>query len=377
MTAAKPSAADAVDAVHHFACPRCGALVPASVRIWRCDCGGPLLPVMPPFDPTAIETRERSVWRYRAMLPIDAEARRVTLGEGGTPFLPVSMAGVPLWLKLDHLQPTGSYKDRGSAVLATALLQAGVEAVVEDSSGNAGASLAAYVVGLNVPLSLFVPAGTPPAKLRQAAVHGAQVDATSPNRDAAARSAQASASATTVYASHVYSPYFLAGMMTLAWEIWEGLDRTAPGSIIVPVGHGILLLGLFEGFRRLEAAGLITKLPRLFGVQARACAPIYEAFIRGSSRVAPVPSRETRATGLRIELPPRGPEVLAAVRASGGTLLNVSEDEIQRGQSLAANLGWFVEPSAAVAVSGLMKLDKILDPGETVVLPLTGHGLKG
>jgi len=331
---------------------------------------------MPVFDPAAIEPRDRSVWRYRALLPLPAGARAVTLGEGGTPLVAAGVAGISVWLKLDYLQPSGSYKDRGSAVLATTLSHAGASAAVEDSSGNAGASLAAYLAGLNIPLALFVPAGTSPAKLRQALVHGAQVDASATSREDAAHKAQAAMSPTVPYASHVYSPYFLAGLMTLAWEIWEDLDRTAPDVLVVPVGHGGLILGLIEGFGLLMAAGLIAKLPRLYGVQARACAPVYEAFIRGASRVAPVPARETVAGGLRVQAPPRGSQVIAAVRATGGSMLNVSEDEIDRAQSLVANLGWHIEPSAAAAVGGLMKLDKIIEPGETVVVPMTGSGLK-
>jgi len=360
-----------------FACPRCGETWPAAVDRWRCACGAPLLPVMPRFDPEAIETQDRSVWRYRAMLPVPAGARALTLGEGGTPFLLASVVGLSIWLKLEYLQPSGSYKDRGAAVLASALAHAGVAEAVEDSSGNAGASLAAYLTGSNIPLHLYAPATTPPAKLRQALAHNALVDTSARTRAEATRCAQAAISETTVYASHAYSPYFLAGLMTLAWEMWEGLGRTAPGNLIVPVGHGVLLLALYEGFRLLEEAGLIARLPRLFGVQARACAPIYEAFIRGARDVAAVPSSPTAAGGLQIDLPPRGPEVLAAVRATRGTIINVSEEEIQRGQSLAANLGWFVEPSAAAAVAGLMKLDKIIEPGESVVVPLTGSGLKG
>lgn len=359
-----------------FVCPRCGANHSAAVQLWRCTCGAPLLPSMPPFDPAAIDTGDRSVWRYRAMLPLDPETPRVSLGEGGTPCVHASLAGWSIRLKLDYLQPSGSYKDRGSAVLAAALAGAGVASAVEDSSGNAGASLAAYLAGFNLPLQLFVPRDTAPGKLRQAEAHGALIDSVARSRREAGERAQAAVTGSAVYASHVYSPYFLAGLMTMAWELWEALDRRAPDNCLVPVGQGLLLLGLYEGFRVLEAAGLIERLPRLYGVQARACAPIFDAFTRNAEAAFPVAGGETIADGIRVEAPPRSTEVLAAVRSTGGAMINVNEDEIARGWSLAANLGWYIEPTAAAAVSGLFKLDKLIDPAETTVVPLTGSGLK-
>jgi threonine synthase len=279
-------------------------------------------------------------------------------------------------VKLEHLQPTGSHKDRGSAVLASALHAAGVRHAVEDSSGNAGASLAAYLARVNIDLQVFVPQSTDAARLRQAAAHGASIDNSARGRAQAGVLAREAASGAAVYASHVYSPYFMAGQMTVAWEIWEGLGFSVPDDIVLPVGHGVLLLGVVRGFQKLKQARLTDRMPRIFGVQARACAPLYEAFRRGRAELPRVASRRTQAVGVRVSDPPRGPEVLAAVSASGGSMLSVSETEIRRGQALMANLGWFIEPTAAVAVAGLVKLDKLIGADETVVVPLTGSGLK-
>ncbi len=357
-------------------CDRCNARMAASVEVWQCECGGPLSPVLPRFRKTAVDRGEQSVWRYGAMLPPDAAASPVTLGEGGTPLLPISIVGMPVYVKLEFVQPTGSHKDRGSAVLAAALGAAGVRHAVEDSSGNAGASLAAYLARLNIGLQLFVPQATPAGKLRQAAAFGAEIDNTAASRTRANRLATAAASGSAVYASHVYSPYSMAGQMTIAWEIWEGLGYALPDNVVLPVGHGVLLLAVYRAFRMLMQARLVKHLPRIFGVQARACAPLYEAFRRGLEEPNVAAPRQTAATGVRITQPPRGREVLAAVRDTGGSMMNVSETEIRRGQALMANLGWFVEPTAAVAVAGLVKLDKVIDHSETVVLPLTGTGLK-
>lgn len=362
--------------VHHFV-DRDGELHPADIRLWRDDQNRPLMPVMPAFDPKAIERDDQSLWRYRKLLPLEENAEPVRLGEGWTPLLPASLVGMDVRVKLEFLQPTGSYKDRGAAVLASALAAAKARGVIEDSSGNAGAAIAAYMVRLNIPMSLYVPkSATNGIKARQATACGADVDHDSLTREEATQRAQAAIKGSTIYASHVYAPHFLAGLMTMAWEVWEQMDGEAPDNLVVPVGHGLLLLGLHHGFGVLRAAGLIEKTPRIFGVQARACAPVYQAFMRGAESTYPGPVQATIAQGLQIADPPRGPEILAALRESGGSMLNVSESEIRRGMALAANLGWFVEPSTAVAVAGVVKLDKQIDEGETVVLPLTGTGLK-
>ncbi len=357
-------------------CDRCKARYPLAPNRWLCDCGGPLSPVLDRFRKTAIVKSDRSIWRYRDVLPKDAAADPVTLGEGGTPMELVSIVGMPVNVKLEFVQPTGCHKDRGSSVLASALKAAEAKSAVEDSSGNAGASLAAYLARANISLQLFVPAGTPKTKMRQAAAHGARMDDSARGRSRAERLAQEAAQGASVYASHVYSPYFLAGQMTLAWEIWEDLGYDVPRNIVVPVGHGMLLLGLHRGFKMLKRARLAKRVPRFFGVQSRACAPLYEAYMRGGKDPSQVAARRTSAVGVRIARPPRGREVLAAVNESGGAMLNVSDAEIRRGQALAANLGWYVEPSSAVALAGLVKLDKQVDSSESMVLPLTGSGLK-
>ena len=162
----------------------------------------------------------------------------------------------------------------------------------------------------------------------------------------------------------------------MAYEIWEALDYEAPDNLVVPIGHGVLVTGLYMGFKQLKQARLAKRVPRIFGVQARSCAPIYEAFTRGADTTVAVASRDTIAIGIQVEDPPRGREVLKAIRDTAGAVLNVSDSEIRRGQALAANLGWYVEAASASAVAGVVKLDKLIGEGESVVVPLTGSGLK-
>ena len=349
--------------------------VVADITMWRSEDGQVLESTPTVFDAGAIASDLRSVWRYKAMLPVPDDIAEVTLGEGGTPLVEASLVGIRVLAKLEFVQPTGSYKDRGSAVLAAMLKHADVKSAVEDSSGNAAASLAAYCSRINVPIKLFVPGATAGGvRVRQAMAYGAVVDEQATTRSDAAARAQAALTGSAVYASHVYSPYFLAGQMTLAWEIWE--ECGCPDSVVVPVGHGVLLLGLYRGFQALQAAGLIDELPRIFGVQTRACGPIYDAYTRGAAAPFPAATSASIATSIQVDDPPRGRQVLEAVRETGGTMVSVSDAEIRRGMSLVANMGWYVEPASAAAVAGVVKLDKLLPDSGKVVVPLTGTGLK-
>jgi threonine synthase len=172
-----------------------------------------------------------------------------------------------------------------------------------------------------------------------------------------------------VYGSHIYNPLGLAGNATAAFEIWEQLGR-APEAVLLPAGHGTLLLGLHRGFKALQAAGLIRTLPRLIGVQALACAPLWAVHAHGREGLAWVTEGETLAEGIRVVQPVRGDSVLAAVRESSGGLLAVEEEAIRPGHAALARLGLYVEPTGAVVWDALART-----PGEVVVV-LTSTGLK-
>ena len=347
---------------------------------WRCSCGGLFeLDSWPPFDPAAIDAEERSLWRYRRLLPLHPSWEPVTLGEGNTPLLAMEWQERPVLFKMESMGPTGSFKDRGASVLVTALRGLGVEHAVEDSSGNAGASLAAYAARAGLECQIFVPDTAAGPKLDQVRSYGADVVEIAGERQNAAQAAWAASEDGARYASHVYDPFFLAGIETLAYELWEQLGKRAPGAIILPVGNGTLLLGVYRGFRRLQEAGLIERQPRLFAVQAEACSPIVQAFHRGSDRVEQVAVIPTIAGGIAIPQPARGTEILSAIRASGGSALAVGEQEIIDARNQLARRGLYVEGTAAVAAAGVAHLSHRAAEQEaeppTVVL-LTGHGLK-
>jgi threonine synthase len=359
-----------------FICTDCGKTYPLDSRDWRCTCGGLFdLEKWPAFDAAQIDPAQPGLWRYRRLLPLEPAWDPVTLGEGNTPLLPVQWAGQDLFLKLESASPTGSFKDRGAAVLATTLRGLGIGRVVDDSSGNAGTSLAAYAARAGIACDVCVPHTVAAPKLAQMDAYGAEVIQINGKREYAALAAWAAAAHGAFYASHVYNPFFLAGIETLAFELWEQLGHVAPDSLVLPVGNGTLLLGVYNGYRRLLQAGKIERLPRLLAVQTAACAPILHAFRDGRDTVEPVVPGPTSATGIAIGQPVRGAQILAAVRTTGGTVLDVTEQQIEQARNQLARVGFYVEGTSAVTVAALAKLSHPPISTPLIVL-LTGHGLK-
>jgi threonine synthase len=314
----------------------------------------------------AVPGRAASLWRYREVIPVADPV--VTMGEGWTPL--VRARDGHLLFKLESLNPTGSFKDRGAAVLLSHLGAQGVPRLVEDSSGNAGAAIAAYGARAGIATAIHVPDATSPGKLAQIAAYGAEVIRVPGPREAVALAAQ---QAPGIYASHCWHPAFFHGTKTLAYELWEQLGWRAPDWVVAPVGHGTLLLGLALGFRELHMTGAIPSLPRLVGVQAAACAPL-----AGASLGLPPGVGDTIAEGIRVREPVRGTEIARAVGESEGRWEVVQEAEIREAWARLGAEGIFAEPTAAVAPAGAWRLraSGVIRPAETVVVPVTGHGLK-
>jgi threonine synthase len=331
-------------------------------------CSGPW--ALEPFGsvPSRETLRDRpaGLWRYSEALPVDGAP--VSLGEGGTPLVP-SRDG-RLRFKLESANPTGSFKDRGAAVLLTAASAAGIRALVEDSSGNAGAAIAAYSARAGVEATIYVPDAASPGKLAQIAVYGARVVRVRGSREAVAAAAQAAPGR---YSSHCWDPFFFHGTKTIAYEVWETLGGRAPDVVVTPVGHGTMLLGLWLGFLELRLAGAIARLPRLIAVQSAACAPLAgPALGRGTGE------GDTVAEGIRVRQPVRPDEIRRAVDESEGAFLVVDDPEILAARNRLASEGLFVEPTAAVAPAAAWRLanEGAFTASEVVVVPLTGHGLK-
>lgn len=361
-----------------YLCPACGRREPDDALVWRCACGSHLnydgAPLLRRAD---IRAEEHSLWRYDAALPIRQGDAVAYFGEGLTPLLPSVRRDTPFLFKLESLMPSGSFKDRGSAVLVNALRRLGVREVVEDSSGNAGASLACYAARAGLDCEVYTPASTSPGKLAQITAHGGRLVRVPGSRDDTARAVQEAAERR-FYASHNWQPLFVEGMKTLGWELWEQLGFRAPDALVLAVGLGSALLGTFYAFRGLVEAGEIARMPRLYAAQAAPCAPIHAAFQAGAEDIAGVVPGRSVAEGVATGRPIRRREILAALRESGGGTAVATDDEILAAQHDLASEGLYVEPTAALPLAAARHLlaAGALRADETTVVMLGGSGLK-
>jgi threonine synthase len=363
-----------------LSCARCHTHYAAEARLWRCACGGALDVLCPPvyLRPEFIEPQHAGLWRYAAALP--TLTSQVSLGESMTPFIPCHHRGRQIWLKCDYTLPTGSYKDRGAAVLVSHLRGLGITRLVEDSSGNAAASLAAYAARAGIDIEVFCPASASPGKLAQIQLYGAKLRRIDGPRQRTTEALERHVAATgDFYASHLWHPYFLEGVKTMAFEIAEQNGWRAPEVILCPVGAGSILLGLYRGFTELKAAGAIGRMPRLFAIQAANICPVYHAYTRHDDDVAPIEAAQpTLAEGIALPRPVRGRLLLQAVRETNGGVAIVSEEDIRQGLVALGHLGVCVEPTSAVVLKAFERLDEagLIDVSEQVVLVLSGFGLK-
>jgi threonine synthase len=358
-----------------IACTNCHRPYPEAGFIHRCPVCGGIYDYQVPLAFRAAEVEENlpGIWRFRRTFGLDEAAPVVSLGEGNTPLVWGEAGNRPVAFKLEYLNPTGSFKDRGSALLASFACARGIQTALEDSSGNAGASFAAYAARAGIQAQIFVPDSASGPKRAQIEAYGAELVRIMGPRSNAAEAASRAVEAGGSYASHVFLPFNLPGYATLAYELLEQLGEV-PGTVLLPAGQGGLLLGIARGFTALQQAGLISGLPRLCGVQARACAPLWAVFTYGSAGLAWISEGETQAEGIRIRYPLRGDAVLQAVNACGGIFFAVDEEDILPGRDELARQGFYVEPTSAVVMPGLSQLPEEA-PGPIVAV-LTGSGFK-
>jgi threonine synthase len=333
-----------------FECAACRSVVEVGPTTWRCPCGG------------AYSLLEGST------LPPDILAR-LSMGEGNTPLVEVTLAGRTVLAKLELASPTLSFKDRGAVQVVAAAVALGAERVIADSSGNAGTAMAAYAARAGLGCEVFVASSTSPEKLAQMRAHGASVTLIAGTREDVAAAAVHEVERTgAFYASHVWIPWFFEGTKAYVHELHAQLGGDLPDVLLLPVGNGTLLLGAWTAVRELEVEARV----RLMAVQAAACAPIASAFAAGAGAVAPVTNEGTVAEGIAIAAPVRGAEVLAAVRATNGSVVTVTDDEVLAAQSALAAQGLFVEPTAAAPAAAVA----YVEADASVAIPLSGAGLK-
>jgi len=359
-------------------CQECGEKYGLNEPRWRCRCGSVLdIRMEARFPRDRINKRKPTLWRYREALAVKDDAEIVSFDEGFTPLVLTRFHGLRVGVKLEFLFPTGSFKDRGATVLVSKINELGIKEVVGDSSGNAGAAIAAYCAAAHIGCSMYVPESVSAAKLTQMRMYGAKLVRIPGSREETAQIALKIAQKT-YYASHYWNPFFLQGTKTFAFEVWEQLGWEVPTNLIIPVGHGTLLLGAYIGFWDLKAAGMTEELPKIFAVQSESCSPLYQAFHQNLDFLPEITGKESLAEGIHISKPLRWKQLIEAVRVTGGTFLTVSEEEIISSLKETGRRGFFVEPTSATVVAALKNLTRqnLIDPEELTVIPLTGTGLK-
>jgi threonine synthase len=333
-----------------------------------------------PGDPIARGLVAASPWRWRRAFPFLDGVAPLVLSDGpAIPLEPLRLPGLPAGLLAlrDDLLPTGSWKDRGAAFLVSALAAAARRALIEDSSGNAGLSLAAHARAAGLALRVFVPAGTAPLKKELIRAAGAELIEVAGPRDRATEAALAARGPGVTYASHAAQPLFTAGAATAAFDIAAALGGM-PDAVVAAAGQGGYLAGVNAGFRALAAAGGGTP-PRIVAVQPAGCAPLARAFRDGADDAVPwsqpLPSL---AEGAVVPRPARAIELLEAVHATGGAIGTVEEEAIDSALRLLWSAGLRVEPTAALPVAFLQNSDaaRVLAGARRVVVLLSGAGVR-
>lgn len=367
-------------------CTACGKTWAENTRPGVCPaCGGVLAVRRPDVTATAFEPAPHTgLWRYAGLIQAGRDGGIVTLGEGQTPIVELPRWGARVGLqhvfaKLEFLSPTGSFKDRGATVMVTRARELGAARLIEDSSGNAGAAVAAYAARAGLPCTIYAPAAAPAAKLAQIGAAGATLVRVPGPREAVAAAAIADTEDGGYYAGHNTNPYFVEGTRTFGFEVAERCGFDPPEHVIMPVGGGSLYLGAWLGFEEWRTGGLIPRTPRLHIAQSSGCAPLAAAAQQGAGRAVPVERSPTIAGGVTIERPARDRLILAALRASGGSAAMVDDGAILDELRALAHLeGLVCEPTSAVAFAALAALARqgVIDPEERVVVAVTGTGLK-
>lgn len=359
-------------------CYDCGTTATLEDRK-RCQCGEPLW-----FDVDASDFEwpdgdtAEGMWRYRDVLPVSSGPG---VAPGGTPLHRAegldAYAGCRLSVKVEGQNPTGSFKDRGTAVGVGYALEAGTDWIGTVSHGNMALSTSAYAAAAGLECAVFVPTDTPAERLELMARHDPHVFRVEGHYGELYANTLALETDVTFVNSD--TPLRVAGQKTVAYELLEAFAPDAPDAIALPVSSGGQASGVWKALRELETAGLVDDLPRLYAVQAAACDPIATAFREGRDEVTSVDSGDTIAVSIANSDPPSGTRTLAAVRDTGGAAVSVTDDETRDAMDLlATDAGLSVEPSSAVALAGVRALarDGEIDAEENVVTILTGSGYK-
>ena len=332
------------------------------------------------------ENGDYTIWRYKPLLPIEADAAVPPLSIGWTPLYdaPRLAEGLGLkqvWVKDDGRLPTASFKDRASAIAVVKAQEQDAEIITTASTGNAAAALSGICASVEQPNVIFVPEAAPPAKIAQLLVYGSTVMLVKGTYDDAFELCLEAAAEYGWYNRNTaYNPYMTEGKKTAVYEICEQLNWNAPDVIFVSVGDGCIIGGLHKGLKDLLALGWIDQMPRIIGVQAEGSAFMYEAWRDGEDVLTKAPvSGITAADSISAGLPRDRIKALAAVTETNGAYVSVTDDEILKAiPALARGVGVFAEPAGAAAYAGLIKAvaGGLVNADDRIVVLNTGNGLK-
>ncbi len=330
-----------------------------------------------------LSTREKSLWRYREVLPLPGNVEPVSLGEGGTALLRAEKFGedIDLWVKDESLNPTQSFKARGMSVAVSMAKHLGATKLAVPSAGNAGGALAAYAARAGLEAHIFMPRDTPRANIiecRELGAHVTLIDGLI--TDCAAEIGRRKTKEGWFDMSTLKEPYRVEGKKTLGYELAEQLNWRLAEAILYPTGGGTGLIGMWKAFDEMEALGWIgKKRPRMFAVQATGCAPIVRAFEAGEKNAAEVLDAHTIASGLRVPKAIGDFLILNILRQSNGGAIAIEDEQMIRvGREVGSSEGLFVAPEAAACFAALKLLRSAgeIGSGERVVIFNTGSGIK-
>lgn len=360
----------------NYVCSKCGKKEEVSTRKAKCDCGGLWkLDFQPPkFSLDLIDKDTWSIFRYRAFMPLSDESwRDISLGEGMTP---VINWDEDLMLKMDYFMPTLSFKDRGAAVLVSHCKAIGVDSVVQDSSGNAGNSVAAYCAKAGIACEIFVPEGTSPKKIDMIRAHGAKANVVPGFRDHCADVCRAKVEEEgKYYANHVYNPFFYEGTKTYLYEIYEQLGRI-PENLFIPLGNGTLFIGVVKALEEFLESGIIDRMPNVVAIQSEYCDPFRKAYEEKMAEPAAVEARPTIAEGIAIGVPMRGREILEYIYKYGFQVITAPESEILNAREALARRGIYCEHTTAANYAAYLHYCRLYGRTRDSLIPMCGAGLK-
>jgi threonine synthase len=335
------------------------------------------------FKQSSLPAREKSLWRYREVLPLPADVEPISLGEGGTPLLRANRFSkdVDLWIKDESLNPTQSFKARGMSVAVSMAKYLGAKKLAAPSAGNAGGALAAYAARAGLEAHIFMPRDTPRANIiecRELGAHVTLIDGLI--TDCGAEIARRKDAEGWFDMSTLKEPYRVEGKKTLGYELAEQLNWKLPDAILYPTGGGTGLIGMWKAFDEMEKLGWIDKKrPRMFSVQATGCAPIVRAFEAGEKTAAEFQNAQTLASGLRVPKAIGDFLMLNILRESNGGAIAIDDEEMIRvGREVGASEGLFVAPEGAACFAAFKQLRASgkIDTHERAVIFNTGSGIK-